>query len=271
MKRLKKKVIFDSHENVVKQIMTKAYLNKITGFLVSKIYEMYERFAMSKLDAIITTSPRFYDKFVKWHPNVCMVNNYPILGELVTKNPKQKSATNILYLGGITKIRGILELIQAVALCKRGVRLKLAGPFFSESFRQEAIKTKGWEWVDELGVLNRKQIAEIMVDSSIGMVTLLPTPNHVDALPVKMFEYMSASLPVISSNFSLWKSYIDECHCGICVNPLDPAETANAIDYLVANPEKAAEMGKNGQNNISTKYNWLIEEQLLLKCYKNIL
>ena len=37
------------------------------------------------------------------------------------------------------------------------------------------------------------------------MVTLLPNENYLDSLPIKMFEYMSAAMPVIASDFEDWR------------------------------------------------------------------
>ena len=46
-----------------------------------------------------------------------------------------------------------------------------------------------------------KIISEILSDSIAGIVTLKPIINYLDSLPVKMFEYMAAGLPVIASDF----------------------------------------------------------------------
>ncbi|MDX9744153.1 MAG: glycosyltransferase [Arcobacteraceae bacterium] len=62
-----------------------------------------------------------------------------------------------------------------------------------------------------------------------------------------MFEYMAAGLPVISSDIKLWKEVIDDAKCGICVNPLEPKEIADAINYIMTNPEVAEKMGQNGK------------------------
>ncbi|MBF4370462.1 glycosyltransferase, partial [Vibrio anguillarum] len=94
--------------------------------------------------------------------------------------------------------------------------------------------------------------------------------NHIDAQPNKMFEYMSAAVPVIGSNFLLWKQIIEGNQCGLCVDPLAPQTIAEAIDYLVTHPVEAEQMGRNGQKAVQEKYNWGIEEQKLLNFYKSI-
>ena len=82
-----------------------------------------------------------------------------------------------------------------------------------------------------------------------------------------MFEYMAAGLPVISSDIKLWKEIIDDAKCGICVNPLEPKQIANAINYIIANPKEAEQMGQNGKKEVLEKYNWGVEEQKLFNLY----
>jgi glycosyltransferase involved in cell wall biosynthesis len=60
------------------------------------------------------------------------------------------------------------------------------------------------------GFVNREEAKQIMAESKAGIVTFLPLPNHINAQPNKMFEYMSASLPVICSDFPLWNSIVEK-------------------------------------------------------------
>ncbi|MBD3768073.1 MAG: glycosyltransferase, partial [Gammaproteobacteria bacterium] len=103
-----------------------------------------------------------------------------------------------------------------------------------------------------------------------GLVTFLPAPNHIDAQPNKMFEYMSAGLPIITSIFPLWREIVEGNQCGLCVDPLDPQAIGEAIQYLIDNPVEAEQMGKNGRQAVEQKYNWTIEEQKLLDLYAGL-
>ncbi|MDC4505526.1 glycosyltransferase, partial [Acinetobacter baumannii] len=133
------------------------------------------------------------------------------------------------------------------------------------------IKKKGWNAVNELGQLSRNEVKEVLQRSVAGLVTFLPVPNHIDAQPNKMFEYMSAGIPVIGSNYPLWRSIIEDNGCGICVNPEDPEEIAAAIDKLIVDRALAENMGKNGIRAVNEKYNWSIEEKKLFKLYTELL
>ena len=85
-----------------------------------------------------------------------------------------------------------------------------------------------------------------------------------------MFEYMSAGLPVIASDFPLWREIIAGNDCGLLVDPEDPQAIADAIDTLVNDPEMARRMGENGARTVREKYNWDIEEKKLLALYEEI-
>ena len=51
------------------------------------------------------------------------------------------------------------------------------------------------------------------------MILFKNVPNHSNAVPNKMFEYMIAGLPIICSDFSLWKEIVEKNRSGICVDP----------------------------------------------------
>jgi len=82
---------------------------------------------------------------------------------------------------------------------------------------------------------------------------------------------MAAGIPPIASNFPLWRDIIEGHDCGLCVDPLDPAAIARAIDYLVTHPEEAQRMGNNGRRAVLEKYNWSVEETKLLRFYDRVL
>jgi glycosyltransferase involved in cell wall biosynthesis len=128
-----------------------------------------------------------------------------------------------------------------------------------------------WKNVIECGHLDREHVANLMAKCIAGVVTFLPAPNHCNAQPNKMFEYMSAGLPVICSNFPLWEEIIEANECGICVNPSDYKAIADGIKKIATSFTLGGKFGKNGEVAIKEKYNWEAESKKLIDLYKNLI
>ncbi|QUY52822.1 glycosyltransferase family 4 protein [Psychrobacter pacificensis] len=272
LRRVGKVVVFDAHEDFPKQVLSKHYLNTHVAKLISISIKYYENYVCSKLDAVVTATPSIRDKFAKHTKKVVDINNYPLLGELQSINKDWANIVEeIAYVGGISKIRGIQEAVEALSLTKTKTKLNLVGRFSDQQTYSLAQASSGWQYVDELGQLDREQVKRILERSIAGLVTFLPVPNHIDAQPNKMFEYMSAGIPVIGSNYPLWVNIIEGNDCGICVDPENPTAIAQAIDKLVSNKDLAEAMGKNGIKAVNEKYNWAIEEKKLFKLYDELL
>jgi glycosyltransferase involved in cell wall biosynthesis len=190
-----------------------------------------------------------------------------MVGELDSGAPWENKQDEVCYVGGIGSIRGIRELVQAGELLGSAARVNLVGTFSEPEVQAEMKASPGWRRVNAYGFLDRQGVRDVMKRSLAGVVTFHPLPNHLDSHPTKMFEYMSSGIPVIASNFPLWRDIIEGNQCGICVDPLDPKAIAAAIDYLVTHPQAAKAMGENGRRAVLEKYNWAVEANKLTDFY----
>lgn len=263
------KVIYDVHEDVPKQVMNKHWIPKLIRPLVSKLVEMQEKYSSAKFAGIICATEIIATRFAGYNQNTLAIHNYPILAELNQININWDSRRNALcYLGSISETRGILPLVDSLAVSK--LPLELAGPYSNQMIANKIKFSGGYVFVNYHGILNRQEVANLLATVKVGIVTLLPTPSYVESLPIKLLEYMLAGIPVVASDFPLWEQYIKKNNCGIMVDPNDDEAIADACSYLINNQDIAEQMGINGKNAVLKHYVWECESNKLIDFYNEL-
>lgn len=266
LKRMGKKVIYDSHEHFPNQLRTKKYLPPFIRPLLSTLADWVEKKMVGRFDAVITVLESLQERFLPYNPATVVVKNYASL-ETMEEREKTRDAT---YVGIINEIRGIGSLMDALEM-PGDWKLTLVGNFESASLETSLRRRKGWGRVDFQGYQQRPDVARILSESRIGIVTLLDDPKHRESLPTKLFEYMSASIPVVCSHIPKWQEIVDGAGCGLCVDPSDPGQIAEAVTWLLSHPAEARAMGARGRQAMETTFNWETEEQKLVGLYEKLL
>ena len=266
------KVIYDVHEDVPKDILTKEWLHPNLRKLICKIVGCIEEYSVSKFDFTIVVTPHIKTRLNSIRTK--LVQNFPIIEVEEFPTSNKSSEKYLFYVGDITKIRGVMEMVRSMEIINKvrvdPIRLKLAGKFSPNKLQKELESLKGWENIDFVGWVKRKEMKNIARNAIAGFVIFHPVPNHLDAQPNKLFEYMLEGLPVIASDFPLWKEFIDKNQCGILIDPLEPRKIADAVCYLLDHPEISRIMGENGRKAVNEKYNWGKEKDKLLTVYEYI-
>ncbi len=158
-------------------------------------------------------------------------------------------------------------MVDAAARLRDRARLVLIGTFDDPALEREVRALPGWSRVEHTGWLGRREVAEHLVAARIGLVVLHPESDFLESVPIKLFEYMSAGLPVVASNFPYWQELLEEIGCASFVDPLDPGQIAGAIDDLLSDEERATEMGSRGATAVRERLNWEREAPKLLELY----
>lgn len=267
------KVVFDVHENVPADIKDKYW---IPGWLrggVSLFYRIVEFMCVRFFSAIVAATPDIYQRYPS--KLVILLQNYPRLEEFSFSDEggfeDKPRGFSIAYLGAITRIRGIDNIVRSLSLLSnKDVCFKLAGFFQEEGHQQDLEALPEWKYVDFIGKVSREEVGPFLAGAKAGVVTFLPANNHINAQPNKLFEYMAAGIPVIASDFPLWRELIEQYDCGYLVDPESPESIAAAIKAIQDNPDLAKTKGMNGKRAIQSELNWEVESKRLIDLYQGL-
>jgi len=269
-----KKVICDVHEDFPDYIR---YKDSIPGFLrrpVAWFTGVVEWFAARFYDSVIVVTPKIYGRFTELNDNTVMIRNFPFLSELDSGRNRSwdERSDAVIYVGSLTLERGVKEMVKAVerARSHRPVKFVLGGRFPDRAVELEVTGMPGFAGVDYRGFMNRDEVAEALADVKAGLVVPLDRSFHRFGYMTKIFEYMSAGIPVIASDFPLWHAVIGEARCGILVEPGNVERLTEAILSVLDHPEEAREMGLRGRAAIESGYNWENERGKLLDVYRRL-
>jgi glycosyltransferase involved in cell wall biosynthesis len=265
-----KRVVYDVHEDLPAQILSKPWIRPGLRRVVARVMAGIEAFGARWFDGIVVANPPTVQRFPP--AKTVLVRNFPLLAEFdeLQGEPYDRRPPLLAYVGNITRVRGVCEMLEALARVPEslGVRLALVGPFNEPKFEAASRAMPGWQRVDFLGWQDRAGVVRLLARARVGLVTLHPIVNYQAAYPVKMFEYMAAGLPVVASNIPLWREIVEGCDCGLIVDPHDPEAIAAAVRWLLEHPEEAEAMGRRGRQAVHERYNWEEEWQILLALYK---
>jgi glycosyltransferase involved in cell wall biosynthesis len=266
LRLLRRRVLYDAHEDLPKQIRDKSWIPQLVRPFLSVLSRSLLRAASGWLNGIVAATEGVARGF---RGRVVVVRNYPDISLFPRCAERDPAWITLIYVGGVSFSRGLREMVEVVDRLP-GIRLHVVGPLAGSDERaylekQDPTRIVVEPWMQPLDVYERLGHADI------GIALLHSIPRYRDALPVKLFEYMAAGLPVIASDFPLWRRIVGDAQCGLLVDPQSPTEIAAAITRLQGSPDERRQMGQNGRKAVLEKYNWEREVGALLLLYKELL
>lgn len=270
MKKRGKKVIFDSHEDFEALFLERQWIPYFLRKALQKIYVKKERKVLPKLDLLICAAEHIKNKFLIYNKNSVVIENFPIL----VSNPIKKKVKKdyICFAGNIDSTWNHDVVINSISNIDN-IEYLIAGAYptnFFDSFKE----LNGFSKISLLGKIPPEELRKLYQKSKIGLALCSYRPNvnyKEGSLGItKIFEYMMYSLPVIFTDFTVFKNINKKSQFGISVNPYNVEEVKNAINQILDNPDLAKKMGENGRKLVEKNYNWNILEKKLLKVYKTL-
>ncbi len=264
------KVVYDVHEDMPEQVKHNPGLPPLAQKMLPPFVAVAEWIGARLINGIVAPTVTITDRFQA--KKSILVRNFPILEELHTPNatPMQERPAEFAYVGYISEVRNIYAMVEAVArLRDQGARLRLVGTFAIEETENRAKAMPEWASVRFDGWASRREVAAALGDARAGLVVLRPVAHEMLTLPIKLFEYMAAGLPVIASDFPLWRRIVEDAGCGLLVDPLDVGAIADAMRWILDHPKEAQAMGQRGRRAVEERFNWNHEAAILTEFYRD--
>ncbi|MBU0468557.1 MAG: glycosyltransferase [Candidatus Omnitrophica bacterium] len=185
------------------------------------------------------------------------------------KNSFRISRDNII-IGNISRLiadKGQKFLIQAIPLVLKqypNLKVIIVGDGPLKSDLSELTKKLSLENI----VIFTGTMTNIATLLNIFDIFVFPTFN--EALGLTVLEAMAAAKPIIATNDAAIPELIKHNEEGLLVSPGNPKEIANALIFMIENPEKAKEFGLKAKEKVKM-FSAAIMVSKIQKVYDDIL
>lgn len=241
-----------------------------------KIVERVEDWVMKRVDHTIVVVEESKERLVASGidpDEITVVSNTPSLSRVeeyaTIAAERQRNdgvagasdrALSLVYLGVMEEARGVGLVIDALAAVREAgieVTLDLIGdgralPDFRARAEAHGLSD---DVVRVHGFVEYRDALRIVAQMDAGLITHHASESWENTIPNKLFDYMSLSVPVISSDVTPVKRVLDESGAGVTFRDRDVMDLARVLREFHANPDRA-EMGKRGIEAVRRHYNW---------------
>lgn len=222
----RKRIVFDVHENVPGQIMTKDWV-PLRGVVAAGVGWLMK--ASEPILDITLAESGYEDLFAHAHP---VFPNYPDLEALPAAAGVREDGPDFVYVGGVTEQRGLRFLVDVVP---EGSSLTIVGPYepeFGDALRDIASQ-RGVDLV-LTGRLPHGEAMSRCHHAAVAVSPLLDTPNYRHSLPTKVLEYLALGLPVVASDLPGTAEVVGDTPAVTLVEPGDRSAWSMALKEVLA-------------------------------------
>ncbi len=276
-------IIYDSHENFPEQ------MSETFGFPALWGYSIVERYYLKRVHGVITAGITYSENLKKkYKTDSIWIANYPSTVDInlahkkeIPKDYQTGQKFRVVHFGVMYSNLGYDKTVEAVKLLSQnlkpseiqflimgsGASLEPMKELIEENNLSEYFKVTGW--------MDYHEALSIMRSCDIGLILFQPGKNNFLRIPNRLYEFCSAGVPFIGSNFEgLRRSVVNREELGILINPTSPREIADAILTVYNDKEKLNKMKKIASDAYKEQFNWESEipkiEQKYLESFSKL-
>ena len=268
LKRQGKKVIVEIQEDHPYSLYWKLKIPKWIIAILVFLMKLWMTFVLKKIDVILTVTPDIVSYLEEWgidKKKIHLQGNFPIINKeyTLTLDDYLSRDNRVLYFGLIYSYSKQEVFLKALSQINGDIKYLVAGKFMSneiETYQQYITNLPEWKNVEFINGFKHEELKEFINKSTISNVlrdfSVYPREKKGSLGIIKIFESMEAALPIICSDMPTYREIMSKYKCGILVDPLNPEQIKNAIEYLITHKEEAWEMGQRGRQAVIEEYSW---------------
>lgn len=282
----KLKFVADMHENYPAMVSGQEHMKRFPNKYVISIKKWYklEKEWLKNADLIICTASgminRLKGEIGKSHDFILVPNTVDISkfseSQKINIDVEKKFTEDftILSYGVVSEQRGVQYAINAIDLLKEKIPeiklIILGGGSYLEKLKNQTLELGLGKYILFEGWQDQSFLNSFMKNTDICVIPHIKSEHTDNTSPNKLFHFMYFNKPVIASNCNYIKEIVEEENCGLIYTYDKVEEFAQHILTLYANKKMRKDMGKNGGDAISNKYNWEKTASAMIEKYKTL-
>ena len=275
LKRRGKAVVYDAHEDMPNHILEKEWLPPWSRRLVSKAFSVYMNRVLRHFEEVISPHSHVVNSLQERLGKGILIANFPLVKQRPDFSADEYLARQSLFCySGTVYSYSNQSTIAAALTDLPDARYQIAG-YIDDEQREMLRSSAAGSRINCLDRLSQVELAKFYDRSIAGIVVYDYKLNLGYRLGSygtnKIFEYMEAGLPIICTDYDLWKDIVDRYECGICVKPGDIPGLRRAMSTIMEDRKAAFQMGINGRRAVEKEFNWSSEEAKYCKMFSDIL
>jgi glycosyltransferase involved in cell wall biosynthesis len=277
LRRAGRAVTYDCIEDYPAYMAIKSWLPRAVRPVAARTVARLERFVAPRVDAVFTADAGTADRLRGYGADVAVLHNFPRRDDFRPAPPDAPRPHDVVYHGSLPPYH--LAALAEIA-CALGTRVPSARWTIVGAPDGDAARAAFAARVAEGGMGDRVRLAprlgfdairDFLRGARTGVVPLPDVPKFRTNVPMKVFEYLAAGVPAVTSDLPPIRRVLDGTDAAILVPPGDAGAFADALAHLLTDQAAAAAQARRGRALVDERLHWEREERVLLARYATLL
>ena len=255
-------VVWDVHEDTAAAISAKSWLPDFLKRPTAKFIKKLELRAEQQHHLLLAET-EYQSRFKKSHP---IIPNTTLVPDYVAAAPTK----SVIYLGNITTLRGGQTLLSVgKALKPHGIIMELVGSCPETALAAQLTQAASNGDLIWHGFVPNETAKQLLPGKLAGLSLLQNHPNYQVSQPTKIYEYLAAGIPVISTALPHAKKLINAANAGVIVDFDNAEQVVTEILNLANDPAAWQRFSESGHRYVQQHHNWGVDQEKFISALED--